>query len=80
VTKCRICGAVANWSWQPFGPAAEAPRSGFTRSGWHYRGFPVVPVCESCKRDIEHDVSVAFAWRGQHYALVGDEVQFVGEV
>lgn len=80
MTKCRICGARSDWSWQPFGPDAEAPRAGFTAPGWHYRGFPIVPVCESCKRDIEHDMPVAFTLKGWRYVVEGDEVRLAGKV
>jgi hypothetical protein len=74
-TKCRICKSLADYAWQPWGPAVEALRAGFVLLGSHYRGFPVVPVCESCKRDIEHDDAVRFAVKGRSYVLDGDDLR-----
>jgi hypothetical protein len=72
--NCRICGSTAIVSWQPFGPSPDGPRSGFSMPGWHYRGFPVVPVCDLCKTLIEHDQPVRFTWKGQRYHLEGDKL------
>lgn len=68
--KCQACKEqVAEWAWQPFGPS-ESPDS-FALLGSHYRGFPVVKVCGSCKSAFQSgDVQVFFSYKGH---------QFVGE-
>jgi len=74
MTKCRICKErEAEWSWQPFGPAKDS-RETFTVPGWHYRGFPVIPVCETCKDKIQAGETVQFDYKRTTYTCIEDEV------
>lgn len=59
--KCTAveCRDFAVWGWQPFGPDFDN-RLTFTTLGSHYRGFPVIKVCDECKRKIEDGVSLKF--------------------
>lgn len=48
MAKCQLCKTKeAIWAWQPDGPGEDEYT--FTALGHHYRGFPVVKVCEPCK-------------------------------
>jgi hypothetical protein len=59
--KCAICYKnQGDWAWQPFGPDEQDT---FTLSGNHYRGFPVVKVCDECKKQVEAGESVLFRYR-----------------
>lgn len=44
--KCAIvdCKEEATYIWQPAGPG-ETPNL-FVRPGYHFRGFPAVPICD----------------------------------
>lgn len=65
--KCQSCKVqTATWSWQPFGP--DALGTTFTTPGSHYRGFPVVKVCESCKEAVLQNHPVNFSYQGNLYA------------
>lgn len=75
-TKCQICKCEdATTAWQPFGPA-ESPMS-FSFLGSHYRGFPVVKVCDTCRlQAIEGAANnrsgpVHFAYKGVQYVFDG---------
>lgn len=64
--KCRICRHnEADWAWQPFGPG-ERPDV-FTLSGSHYRGFPVIKVCQKCKEALQAGSPAEFIYRGQRF-------------
>lgn len=70
---CRTCLIEpAVLAWQPFGPNETPDGSGaFTALGWHYRGFPVVPVCDACHDTIiRHDGDRAFTLRYVPYIYV----------
>ena len=73
--KCQVCRhADAEWSWQPFGPD-ENPLS-FALIGSHYRGFPVVKVCDFCKREaiencVETGTPVRFTLKETEYVFDG---------
>lgn len=73
--KCQICKhADAEWSWQPWGPD-ESPLS-FTLPGSHYRGFPVVKVCDFCKRESLEVIAITgkrveFSHKGNTYEFDG---------
>lgn len=74
MAQCRICkDREAQWSWQPFGPAEDS-RETFTVPGWHYRGFPVIPVCEVCKDKIQAGEVVQFDYKRTTYSCIEDEV------
>jgi len=68
--KCEVCKqSEAEWAWQPFGPD-ENPRT-FTTLGSHYRGFPVLAICNHCEYKIsnkfEHDTH--FTYKSRCYVL-----------
>ena len=55
--KCERCKRMnketigeALWAWQPFGPD-EQPS--YSLLGSHYRGFPVIKICDDCKKETE---------------------------
>jgi hypothetical protein len=47
---------------QPFGPDEQIV---FTTPGSHYRGFPAIGVCDSCKQNIQAGRGATFRYRGQ---------------
>ncbi len=62
--RCRICRVErAEWAWQPCGPGIVMC---FMLLGSHYRGYPVVKVCDSCKRKLQTSKTgrFNFLWRG----------------
>lgn len=64
--KCQICRhKEAINAWQPFGPG-PTPKT-FTVLGHHYRGFPVIKVCESCKNDLKAGIPCDFELKGKRY-------------
>jgi DNA-binding XRE family transcriptional regulator len=66
MAKCKVCKTTeAVWAWQPFGPN-ETPLC-FTTLGSHYRGFPVIKVCDDCHSDIKWGVPVEFEYRVSTY-------------
>lgn len=70
---CRTCHLhPASDAWQPFGPNETPDESGaFTALGWHYRGFPIIPVCNDCHDAIiRHDVDRAFTVKREPYMYV----------
>lgn len=67
--KCQACKAQdVEWAWQPFGPGS---RTTFTTLGSHYRGFLVVKVCDTCKRDFLAGQIVDFTCNGARF--IGDK-------
>jgi len=64
--KCSVCksGEVV-WAWQPFGPDDSV--KSFMFPGEHYRGFPVIMICDHCKEEIERRGHFIFAYKGEHY-------------
>ncbi len=78
MTKCAICKTEeAIWAWQPFGPDPD-PVGTFAGLGNHYRGFPVIKVCELCRIEIRKDgTHVEFDHKGTHYIMDADGPQAV---
>lgn len=66
--KCQCCKEQqAEWAWQPFGPS-EDTKTAFVLPGNHYRGFPVIKVCYTCKSAFETgDFPVFFEYKGYKY-------------
>ena len=63
--NCQHCHQYsAEWAWQPFGP--DDSILSFTLLGSHYRGFPVLKVCDNCKLTVESEV-MFFSYRGHDY-------------
>jgi len=63
--KCAICRhARTIHAFQPFGPD-DKPL--FTALGSHYRGFPVIPVCDECKQRILSGAPYSFTYQGDIY-------------
>ena len=73
--KCQACHEqAAEWAWQPFGPN-ESPDS-FVALGSHYRGFPVVKVCGSCKSAFQTgDFIVRFSYKGHRFVAENHQVR-----
>lgn len=64
--KCKICRThEADWAWQPFGPSEDC-RDGMAFLGSHYRGFPVIPICDFCLNTMKTK-PVTFEYRGVRY-------------
>jgi len=73
MSKCRVCKlSEAEWAWQPFGP--DEGIGSFALLGNHYRGFPVVKICEQCKDDIQAGLPMEFEYKGTRYIAGDDEV------
>jgi hypothetical protein len=74
--KCHACHQEeAQWAWQPFGPD-ETPES-FQLLGSHYRGFPVVKVCSTCKSAFQTgDFVVRFTYKGHRFVAKDHTVQY----
>ena len=69
-TRCNICDSltIELYAWQPFGPNKDATEgSAFALPGHHYRGFPVIKVCETCMESILEERSGAFTYKGVFY-------------
>jgi hypothetical protein len=43
----------------------------FTYPGWHYRGFPAIPVCDACAAQIRQGHSVTFLYQQVTYRYDG---------
>lgn len=73
--KCQACHEqAAEWAWQPFGPN-ESPDS-FMALGSHYRGFPVVKVCDMCKSAFQTgDFIVHFSYKGHRFVAENQQVR-----
>lgn len=74
---CAVCHTKgsADWAWQPFGPDESVLC--FALAGSHYRGFPVVPVCNQCKKLLERKPDghpIVFTYQGLGYALIDNQV------
>ena len=77
--KCQACKRQESelWAWQPFGPGEDI-RTMFMVPGSHYRGFPIIKVCDSCKNDFEHgDFAVRFEYKGHKYIGENHQVREV---
>ena len=74
--KCHSCHEQeAQWAWQPFGPD-ETPES-FQLLGSHYRGFPVIKVCSTCKSAFQTgDFVVRFTYKGHRFLAKDHTVQY----
>lgn len=65
--KCRICSSNEAYSFcQPFGPEDKPV---FVREGYHYRGFPVIRVCDTCKESIESGKELAITYRNHKMTI-----------
>ena len=78
MAKCKLCRErEAEWAWQPFGPDEEV--ASFSFLGSHYRGFPVIKVCDPCKQDIERTLavggSIVFSYKNKLYRATADDVK-----
>ena len=52
--KCEICKEnEAEWAMQYI--ASDTPTFSFL--GWHYRGFQVTKVCDSCREKLERRIA-----------------------
>lgn len=76
--KCQICKTnPVEMAWQPFGPDEDGRRA-LTMLGSHYRGFPVVKVCDSCADGVR-DGAVEFEYKGKRYIQDGAELMELPE-
>jgi hypothetical protein len=77
--KCAICKQNESiWAWQPFGPGETSLE--FSMLGSHYRGFPVIKMCDGCKETAEsatHEKPVSFAYKGRSYIWDGQIISKV---
>ncbi len=72
---CAVChNNLSEWIWQPLGPGEGCKV--FTLPGSHYRGFPTVPVCNSCRLRILDGASAPFVHRHVVYTLNRASGQF----
>src|SRR5438874_46670 len=76
MSKCQCCHEQeASYAWQPFGPSEDNVAT-FTLLGNHYRGFPAIKVCYSCKSAFETgDFPVRFTYKNFHYIGQNHEVR-----
>src|SRR5260370_3422968 len=74
--KCHSCHEQeAQWAWQPFGPD-KTPES-FQLLVSHYRGFPIVKVCSTCKLAFQTgDFVVRFTYKGHRFLAKDHAVQY----
>ena len=74
--KCHACHEEdAQWAWQPFGP--DKTLDSFQLLGSHYRGFPIVKVCSTCKSAFQTgDFVVRFTCKGHHFLAKDHLVQY----
>lgn len=73
--KCQLCKQVAEItaSWQPFGPD-ESIRC-LTAPGSHYRGFPVLKVCQDCEQAISSGQRIpSFEFRNDAFIVQDEKV------
>lgn len=66
--KCASCNGQAQWAWQPFGPD-ESQVGSFTSFGSHYRGFPVLAICDGCKDKAEAGQKLYATYKGSEFAV-----------
>lgn len=74
--KCHACHQEeAQWAWQPFGP--DTTPDSFPLLGSHYRDFPVVKVCSTCKSAFQTgDFVVRFTYKGHRFIARDHTVQY----
>lgn len=72
MAKCAVvnCDNDATWAWQPYGLGDIKT---FALLGNHYRGYTVIKVCDTCKKEIEAGQVVEFTYRNMTYVLSADE-------
>lgn len=72
IPSCRIChqGQVS-YQWQPWGPDESALL--FTRPGYHYRSFATLPICGTCKDQIEAGATQIFRYKDTWYLFTARE-------
>ena len=68
MARCQVCTErhEAAWAWQPFGPGGV---DCFVLPGSHYRGFPVIKVCDAVKERFQAGETVSVRYRGHLYTL-----------
>lgn len=72
--KCQCCKQeYAVDAWQPFGPSETVDC--FTGIGSHYRGFPVIKVCDACHTKISQAVHESDKYGGFHFTY--SDIPFV---
>ena len=70
----RGCGEMAPWAWHPFGPGEPLT---FMMPGSHYRGFPVLRVCQDHKTELQaqkEDIALTYRQTPMCYAPAIDRV------
>lgn len=77
MAKCQLCKAEAIWAWQPFGPGD--PPGTLATLGSHYRGFPVVKVCEYHADRVRTGRRVDFGYGPKWYAVQDGELIDYGD-
>jgi hypothetical protein len=67
--KCAMCGLKREcaWTWQPFGPGDDP--NCFVAPGSHYRGFPALPCCETCKMHYQFGGVAHFTYKGKRFKV-----------
>lgn len=75
MVKCQLCRKEeAIWAWQPFGPDSDS-RS-FASLGSHYRGFPVIKICDTCKGRIAYGKQlIVFTYKNRTFSVINDAVE-----
>lgn len=74
--RCCIaeCAEATAWAWQPFGPGETRT---FMAPGSHYRGFPVLWVCQKHKQRLQaqkEDIALTYRQTPMCYAPAIDRV------
>jgi hypothetical protein len=74
MTKCQICKkSTVAWAWQPFGPDSYIQRC--TTLGSHYRGFPVIKICDNCRDSMMVYGGINFNYKNKPYHASVVDVQ-----
>lgn len=82
IVQCQTCQyknkQEAVWACQPFGPDEGLV---FTTLGNHYRGFPIIKVCDLCKRIMQRGYPAKyFTYKGIRYAITFGKVNAVAQL
>ena len=74
-TKCQACRTNDRvWTWQPFGP--DETTLCFTTLGSHYRGFPAIGICDTCRtRVINGRPALLFTYKNTNYFSLNGEIK-----
>ncbi len=75
--KCCCCGTSnAEIAWQPFGPADNCrDDESFMAPGFHYRGFPVLRVCDDCRGQLGNGEWLSFTYKGKQWHVEGETLR-----